>query len=282
MLRIAHIVKPMIAPEGSEHAVAQPITFETMRRAKAAAKDVAVIEHWATCFPNEQPAVPPDFRSAAPLKRSVGDIASFRIRRPLPIFRDVLERLYDASQAEYFIYTNVDIALQPHFYTEVVKFIAQGYDAFTINRRTLPGHYSRVDQIPAMCAEPGTAHPGYDCFVFRRDAYESFVLGDVCLGCGHVDLPLVCSMIAAAKKFTDINDAHLTFHIGDSRAWWKWKYRDYIVHNDTQAKAALLEQLRRRGLSRALRPHIRALLSVPLLKNSMLVGEWKRLFGHTA
>lgn len=281
MLRIAHIVKPMAAKPGSEHAIAQPITLETMRRAKAAAKDVVEVEHWATGFPDEQSVIPSDFQATTPLRRSACDIGTFRIPRPLPVFRDVLERLYDASQAEYFIYTNVDIGLQPHFYTEVARLIGSGYDAFTINRRTLPNHYSSTEQIPAMYAELGKPHPGYDCFVFRRDAYTSFILGDVCLGCGHVDLPLVCSMIAAARKFCDITDAHLTFHIGDSRTWWNWKYRDYIIHNDMQAKHALLAQLRRYASEDKIRPHIRVLLALPLLKNSMLVHEWKRLFRQT-
>ncbi len=115
MLRIAHIVKPMAAKPGSEHAIAQPITFETMRRAKAAAKDVVEVEHWATGFPDEQSVIPSDFQATTPLRRSACDIGTFRIPRPLPVFHDVLERLYAASQAEYFIYTNVDIGLQPHF-----------------------------------------------------------------------------------------------------------------------------------------------------------------------
>jgi hypothetical protein len=88
-------------------------------------------------------------------------------------------------------------------------------------------------------------------------------------------------MIAAARKFCDITDAHLTFHIGDSRTWWNWKYRDYIIHNDMQAKHALLAQLRRYASEDKLRPHIRVLLALPLLKNSMLVHEWKRLFRQT-
>ncbi len=225
-------------------------------------------------------AIPGDFLHTKPLDRSAGDLRPFRIPRPLPVLRDVLDRLYRSSDAEWFIYTNVDIALQPHFYASVKRFIDSGYDAFTINRRTVTTAYDGPADLPGLYAEKGSPHPGYDCFVFRRDAYPAYVLGDVLLGCGHVDTPLVCSMIANAKKFKDFTDEHLTFHLGDSRTWWSWKFRDYLLFNDREAARALLEAARRGGFLGRIRPHVRVLLHIPLLKNSILVREWKRLFRH--
>jgi hypothetical protein len=280
MLRIAHIVKPMAAAPGSEHAVAQPITFASMRRAKEEAAGSADVEYWATAFPHEASALPRDFRAAKPLGRSAADLRLFRVPRPLPLLRDVLDRLYEASDAEWFVYTNVDIALQPRFYREVARFISQGYDAFTINRRTVTDAYKDASDLPKLYEERGKPHPGYDCFVFRRDAYRNYVLGDVLLGCGHVDTPLICSMIAHARKFKDFTEEHLTFHLGDSRSWWSWKYSDYILFNDRQAASALLAHAARNGYLGRVRRHQRLLLRVPLIKNALVVGEWKRLFGH--
>jgi hypothetical protein len=277
MLTIAHIVKPMAAAPETEHGIAQPITFETMRRAKQAAAETVDVQHFAAFFRKDLSAVPPDFTKTVPLERSAADLRSFRIVRPLPLLRDVLDRLYQSSQAEYFIYTNVDIALMPDFYLRVAEYIAQGYDAFTINRRGIAAHYHSVDQISQMQADRGVPHPGYDCFVFRRDAYPSYILGDVLLGSGHVDLPLVCSMIGHAKAFIDVTDAHLTCHIGDALDWWRWAYRDYIMYNDREAARAVRELARSTGFYSSLRPHIRLMLAIPLLKNSLIVAEWKRI-----
>lgn len=277
-MRIAHIVKPMIAAPGSEHAIAQPITFASMRAAAAQAKRNGIdVELWTAYLPEDEPAVPPDFRKAPVLRRAVGDLRTFRIRRPLPLFRDVLDAICKSTDAEYVIYTNVDIGLQPHFYAAVRDLIAEGHDAFVINRRTISDRYRSPGDLPAMYAEEGAPHPGYDCFVFRRDLYPRFVIGDVCLGNGHVDTPLVCSMIATAKNFVEIADARLTFHQGDSLGWWKWKYRDYILFNDRQAAKALLELARREGFLSKIRPHMRLLVAIPLLKNSLIVSEWQRI-----
>lgn len=277
-MKIAHIVKPMIAAPGSEHAIAQPITFASMRAAAEQAKRNGIdVEFWAAALPEDEPAVPVDFRRTPALTRTVNDLRSFHIRRPLPLFRDVLDGIHQSTNAEYIIYTNVDIGLQPHFYTAVRDLIAEGHDAFVINRRTIPDRYRSPADLPAMYAEEGAPHPGYDCFVFRRELYPRFVIGDVCLGNGHVDTPLLCSMIATARNFIEIKDAHLTFHQGDSLGWWRWKYRDYILFNDRQAAKALLQLARREGFLKKIRPHMRLLLTIPLLKNSMIVSEWKRI-----
>ncbi len=65
------------------------------------------------------------------------DCGRFAVPRKLPLIKDILGRLYDASDAEYFIYTNVNIGLMPNFYVAVNAIIESGYDAFVINRRTI-------------------------------------------------------------------------------------------------------------------------------------------------
>ena len=59
-------------------------------------------------------------------------------RQPLPRLGDIVAGLYNASSAEYFVYTNVDIGLSPAFYLRVKDTIESGYDALIVNRRDLP------------------------------------------------------------------------------------------------------------------------------------------------
>lgn len=279
-LRFAHIIAPYRAASGSPEEFAQRVTFETMRRARASSGDLQ-IDLFTTQFAEDHNLAPDIFQNAGDLERSVLEMGHFTMKRKLPLLRDVLDRLHNATDAEYCIYTNVDIALQPGFYASVARKIQDGFDAFVINRRCIRPHYGSLDQIPQMLTEKGSSHPGYDCFVFRRDAYHSFVLGDVCIGMGHVDLPLVCSMIAFAKKFGEFRDEYLTFHLGDDRPWKSRKYSEYRQHNDRECIRAL------KNLAAVIRADERlgSIYTVHLLAgrpvNPLSVHAWKKAFGHS-
>lgn len=142
--------------------------------------------------------------------------------------------MYAADSADYFIYTNADIALQPFFYQTVSSIIASGYDSFVINRRTISAHYEQDEDIPLMYSEIGESHPGYDCFIFRRDIYPLFKLGSVCIGTAWIGRALVANMVAYSNKFKEFRDAHLTFHIGDSMQWRQEEYSDYFQENQKE------------------------------------------------
>ena len=248
MLKIAHIINPVNAKKGSELAVAQPITFETMRRAAETAvsspSPSTTIHLFAIAYPEDAPTMPAGFTHLPPLTQSVLDVGHFAPPRKLPLLRHILDALYAASDADFFIYTNVDIALLPQFYTAVSQIIAAGHDAFVINRRTIPKTHTRVADIPHMLAEPGEPHRGWDCFVFRRQAYEQYQLGDVCLGAPRVGLALLANLIAFADNFKEFKDEHLTFHLGDDRSWRSWRPSDYERHNTRELMKILarLEQ----------------------------------------
>lgn len=247
MRKVAHIVNPVLVDESSDLSAAQPITFETMRIARRFAVGRLEVELLSAQYPEDHPVLPPDFRHTPDLQRSVLDVASFRRPRKLPLIRDILDRLYEATDAEYLIYTNVDIGLMPHFYATVGQFIDAGYDAFVINRRTLSIRYSEVEQIPLMYADMGDPHRGWDCFVFRRDAYPAYNLGAVCLAAPRVGLALVGNLVAHADKFKEFRDEHLTFHIGNDRDWRGSPYADYAQHNSKEALRILAELERERG-----------------------------------
>ncbi len=232
IVKIAHIINPVNTPLGHELSIAQPITYETMRHAKKFAKKTKRmdIELWCTGYEEDQPVFPVGFEVAPLLDKSILDYHTFAsTQRKLPLFCDILDRLYDSSDADYFIQTNVDIGLMPHFYTAVARLIDKGFDALVINKRIIWKKYKSVDDIPLMYSDPGTDHNGCDCFVFKRNVYPEYNLGEICMGTPWSETALVANMIAYAKKFRHILKSHLTFHIGDSRTWRS--LADYRQHN---------------------------------------------------
>ena len=173
MLRLAHLINPVAVDARSDLFIAQPITFETvpsrgglfrLRRRRGSVRPP---------IPRGSSGRARGLRRTADLTRSILDFGRFKTRRKLPLVRDLFDRLHAVSDAEYMIYTNVDIALMPSFYVSVAALIAQGYDAFVINRRTISKAFTRIDELPLMYAQLGEPHPGHDCFVWRRDAIRS-------------------------------------------------------------------------------------------------------------
>src|SRR3972149_6920763 len=201
MKKIAHIINPVIFNESSALCAPQPVTFETMRAARDFASRSVEVDLYSAQTPEDHPFVPEDFIATRDLDRSVLDFGVFRKKRKLPLIRDILNRLYEASEAEYLIYTNVDISLMPQFYLAVNGFIEEGNDAFIINRRTISSRHKRIEEIPLMYSELGRAHPGHDCFVFKRDVYRGYRLGDVCIGAPFVGRTLLFNLACSAKNF---------------------------------------------------------------------------------
>lgn len=230
MIRFAHLINPFVAPKTSDLYTAQPITYETMRRARDHAKEVAVVELWSAQYAEDRPAVPAGFTPTPDLEQSVSDIGSFEQPRKYPLIKDLLDRLYAATSAEYLIYTNIDIAVQHHFYAACVEYIEQGHDAFIINRRRISGEYTKVEEIERMQAEKGLPHPGFDCFVFHRDLYPKFVMHNICIGVPFIGITLSQNLFALAHNPKVIDQAYLTWHIG-LEIFKKRAPREYFYHN---------------------------------------------------
>jgi hypothetical protein len=243
-VKLAHLVHPVIVAKESDLLIAQPITFETMRTAREfAASDAGVeIRLYAAQYEDEEPIPLPQIFIRTPgLTRSVRDIKAFKRDRKLALIKDLLDLLYQAGDADYLIYTNVDLALQPYFYRLVAAIIRQGYDAFIINRRTIPGHYTSIEEIPLMYAEIGEKHPGWDCFIFERSLYPNFKLGDACIGTDWIGRMMIINMAALARQFKVFQDLQATFHIGDERVWKTDEFSDYAEHNKNECRKTLVE-----------------------------------------
>lgn len=244
MTRIAHIVNPVIVDERSDLSVAQPITFASMRDARAYASGRVEVELFSAQYPEDRAAVPQEFQLTPDLERSVLDVGTFATPRKLPLISDILQRLYENSSAEYFVYTNVDIALMPYFYVAIDALLQKGYDSLSINRRTINPKHPTLPNLTLLYAAPGEPHGGSDCFVFRRDALPTYELGTVCIGTLWVCTAVLLNLAYQAKKFRVLRDRVLTFHIGNDMAWTSSEFDDYEAHN-WQQLSAIIQHLER-------------------------------------
>ncbi|NEQ34704.1 MAG: hypothetical protein F6K04_27730 [Leptolyngbya sp. SIO4C5] len=204
-----------------------------MKVAQAIAQQQGIeVELYSAQFSEDQKFASQYFGSNFSLDRSILDIGQFQQPRKLPLLQDILDRLFAAAKdAEYLIYTNADITLMPNFYLTVSQLVAQGYDAFVINRRTITKVYQTPAELPLMYAEVGKSHPGHDCFIFKRSVYTCYQLDQVCIGISLVGKALLINLISNAKKFAEFRNFHLTFHLGNDKLWQSSMLDDYTYHN---------------------------------------------------
>lgn len=231
MRTIAHILNPFKIEKGSNLYLAQQVTFRTLETAREFAKGQVDVTIYTAQFPQDRPIIPDSFHFTTDLDRTILNIKSFKVPRPLPLIKDILDRIYSATGAEYLIYTNADIALMPFFYSTVDAIIEAGFDGFVINRRTLSESYTSLNDLPKMYSDLGESHRGYDCFVFRREVYPKYLLGDICVGMAWVGRALLANVLAHSHRFVEIRDKHFTFHLGDDQLWRNPSYNDYMNHN---------------------------------------------------
>ena len=242
-IKIAHIINPVKLPPDRDLHWQQPITFESMREAEFSTPDD--VELVATYYIEDEEMVPEGFIKTEPLAMSALHLQSFNIPRKLPLFREILQKLYDTSDADYFIQTNADIGLMPYFYTFVKSIIDGGVDSFCINKRIIPEELKDED-LSVLWSTPGIPHAGCDCFVFRRELFPKFDLGDIVMGTPWSETTLITNLIAYAKNFVVFKNAHATFHLGDRRVWIGHEYNDYRILN-TNEFARILKKLSRKN-----------------------------------
>ena len=260
MRTFAHIINPVIVKPTSDLHFAQPVTFETMRVARDFASGQVAVKLVATQYPEDRALVPDYFTIAPDLERSVLDLASFGIKRKLPLIRDIMDRLYDAApEADYLVFTNNDIALMPYFYVAVNALIDSGYDALVINRRIVLSDYRSLAEIPLMYAEADQKHEGHDCFVFRRETFPDFKLDDICVGMPYIGRVMLWNLFCFGTAFKEFKDMHLTFHLGNPPMKFEGGgQEDYLAHNKAAAgrvKQQLIEACGIETVNAMVRPY---------------------------
>lgn len=167
-----------------------------------------------TQFQEDIAIIPDGFLQLSNLERLVLDVNKELVGKKLPLIADILDRLTEAPNTDYYIYTNTDIALMPYFYNVVHQHVLNGHDAIVINRRRLSIKYNDELSLDLMYADLGKSHPGFDCFVFKKELLAKFVLGDICVGIPFVEATLLHNIFSFANNPLFLPDAHLTFHIG--------------------------------------------------------------------
>lgn len=165
-------------------------------------------------FEEDRPMVPVGFSATDNLQRSVLDLHHFAQKRKYALIGDVLMRAYTASEAEFIIYTNMDIILQPYFYEAVEQHLRSGADALIINRRRIADSGQTANDLAVILAQVGRSHPGFDCFAMHRSLIPKLQLDGICIGVPFVEAALMYSIMAFAKECHIIADAHLTMHLG--------------------------------------------------------------------
>lgn len=214
MPKIAHIINPVkVAKSNDLHAV-QPITFQSIINAKRFCDQSENIRLYTVQFEVDKAIIPKEFQHLSNLSRSVLDVNQNLKKRPLPLVKDIFEKFKEIESADYYLYTNMDIAVMPNFYDSLFAYIQQGHDVVIINRRRLLNHYNSVEQLPLMYADLGKSHPGFDCFLMHKSLLEKLILGNICVGISFFETTLIHNLFSYAKKPLFVPDAHLTFHIG--------------------------------------------------------------------
>lgn len=231
--RIVHALNPFPTKPGTEHDRAQQVTLATMTRARETAKshkpDLQI--DFAKVIVEDTVDTPGiDFETTHRLDRTITDLHSFNIPRPLPLAYDVLTAL-PLAQDDILVFTNVDIALMPDFYLFLDQIFARDVDAAVINRRSISDAYTGVDDLVIMGMEVGNPHTGFDCFAMRGSVRDKLVPYTGCVGIAGVMLPLVHMLLAKAERPVVLLDAHATFHLGNDRQWRSEKFADYSDHN---------------------------------------------------
>jgi FkbM family methyltransferase len=229
-VRLVHAVNLFPEQPGSEPV--QDAVVASMREA-AADGEVTLVNIQAAADPE---LTPPDFVRGSKLTRSVADLKTFARPQPLPLLFDILDGAAEfAGPNDYIIYTNSDICLRPYFYHCIRDLIALGFDAITVNRRTLGDRTCFPVGSSLAYAETGLDHKGFDCFVFPKAAYVHYVRSETCIGRGGgMARSLLYNMVARAESMVMLKNVALTYHFGNDRAWASAIYDDYTEFNRRQ------------------------------------------------
>ncbi len=229
--KIVHIINPVKVNENSDLFFAQPITFESIKKAVAFSKNPELINVVSTQYEEDIEIIPSHITKLSNLTRSVNDCNPKLIEKKLPLIKDILAKIDEIEIVDYVVYTNMDIALQPNFYDFIQFYIEQGNDAIIVNRRRISKTFTKVEELPILYAEFGKSHPGFDCFVFKKELLTDFIFDEICIGVPFLEVSFVHNLFSFAKNPIFLPDVHLTFHLG-LEVMPKIQ-KDYYWHNRT-------------------------------------------------
>ncbi|MES0489111.1 MAG: sulfotransferase [Leptospirales bacterium] len=241
-MKIGHIINPVIVNTDSDLYDAQPVTFESLHRAKLFCEVIQIPVHItliAATYQEDASIVPDYFDKKLILEKSVLDINQFHVPRKLPLISELINKANETGEYDYLIYTHVDISVQPYYYEYIYNKIESGNDGLVINRRTISKLKDNNGLLTNMYSEIGEKHPGYDCFVMNCKNIPFMEWENVCIGANWVGRILLANTTGFSKKHEITTEAHVTFHLGDDRAWKNNKFKDYDTHNAKEVIQAI-------------------------------------------
>lgn len=232
-MKIAHIINTFQPDASSDLHFAQKVTLETIRKAKREALGTVDVDVCCVSYPEDKQVIPTDFIAMPYLKESVLDKANFVYPRKLPLIAEILNVVFQRIEADFYIYSNIDISLYPDFYLQVSNYLNKGYDALIINRRRIPLIYHSIDDLNSIYKQNGKKHPGFDCFVFHKSIFSKFFLGDICIGVPFFEISFSQNLFAFSNRLLWIKDGKQTFHIG-MEIFMRRQPKEYIKYNRSQ------------------------------------------------
>lgn len=212
--RILHIINPVKVSVQSDLFFAQPITFESLINAKKYSKFSESITLATTQFEEDKPIIPEGFLQLSNLQRSILDLNPQLKGKKLPLVIDILNKTKEFEACDFIVYSNMDIGVLPQFYDVLYRYISQGHDAVLINRRRVSSKFKNLDDLPLIYSELGDSHPGFDCFLFKKELLEQFILEEICIGIPFLEVSFLHNLFSFAANPIFVPDIHLTFHLG--------------------------------------------------------------------
>jgi len=210
-LSLIHILNPFDSQNADQQRI-QEVTFQSIANALTHGTGHLKVRVCATRYSEDVSPLPKYMTELPNLSRSVLDFGDFNPKRRYPLIADILAEAVKLN-GDYYIYTNMDIALQPSFYNFVSEQICEGNDAVIINRRRIPWGYANKE-VSEMYLLKGKKHPGFDCFVFSKAIAEQLILGHICVGIPFIGVALAHNLFAFANRLAFYDHEQLTFHLG--------------------------------------------------------------------
>lgn len=208
--QFTHIVNPYSLASGAPDRI-QQTTFRALIHAAASTQHKVVLA--SAQFRKDRAVVPAGFVVTSDLTRSVRDVAPLPHAKELPLLADVLGKTAEIPDTEFVIYSNMDIIPVPGFYDGIAALLEKlKCDALIVNRRRVSADLA--DQPELLFLESGLPHPGYDCFVFRKELLSELTLKNCCLGAPGMGFLFAHNLFLYADKCCVVSDKHLTFHLG--------------------------------------------------------------------
>jgi len=246
-IRIVHVVNPFHSSNDAD-ADQQALTMKSIVAAKNAVKGRDKVE-MAACMLKEDYAklkgrIPADFKKLF-IDKTINQYVDLGLEktRELPLIRDILDCLYDHTKGDtdLFIYSNMDIMVTNNFYQRIFEIVRSGIGHFCLNRSTVEENHNGMDperdgERLKQLAKKGSAHPGYDCFVFFREKYPRFDLRELILGYTPIGECLK-NRLSEHWSFKTFEKENLTYHFGCDAPHYQKTVTNlvYTLHNFKQS-----------------------------------------------